>query len=277
MAIGKPGKIDAAGSNQRQQPGASAADRLPLPSLAWQVVVPCCDWGAVAVILRSNLPRLREQAAGAIRVLDVGGWYQPFNLATHVIDLMPYQTRRVHEALDPQDKERFSAATWLIADVCTPPWPFTDGFFDFAVCSNLLEDVRDPLAVCRELNRVARAGYIETPSRLREIFSKERWLRLKLLLGRLPEIGFYHHRWFVEIEQSHLRFSAKTAVLAENHHHYITRGDIGRKLTEVESGIGLFWTGGFTFEEVFIDPRHACRTFRAEAMTRLKHGQPLAR
>lgn len=229
------------------------------------------------MILRSNLPRLRERAAGGARVLDVGGWYQPFNLATHVIDLMPYETRRVHEALDPEDEERFSAATWLVADVCTAPWPFVDGFFDFAVCSNLLEDVRDPLAVCRELNRVARAGYIETPSRLREIFSKERWLRLKLVLGRLPEIGFHHHRWFVEIEQSHLRFSAKTAALAESRRYFITRGDIGRKLTEAESGIGLFWAGGFTFEEVFIDPRRSCRAFRAEAMIQLNRRRPLPR
>jgi hypothetical protein len=42
-----------------------------------------------AMILLSNLPRLRELAGAAGRVLDVGGWYQPFNLATHVVDLMP--------------------------------------------------------------------------------------------------------------------------------------------------------------------------------------------
>ena len=66
------------------------------------------------MILRSNLPRLREKASG--RVLDVGGWYRPFNLATHVLDLLPYATRRVAEPLDPQDSERFSEATWFVGD-----------------------------------------------------------------------------------------------------------------------------------------------------------------
>jgi ubiquinone/menaquinone biosynthesis C-methylase UbiE len=223
-----------------------------------------------AMILRSNLPRLRELTLVAGRVLDVGGWYQPFNLATHVADLMPYATRRTQEALDPEDPERFSAATWLVADVCRTPWPYPDGYFDFAICSHLLEDVRDPLAVCHELNRVARAGYLETPSRLREIFAKQHRWRLRPLGGRRPEIGFYHHRWFVEAEDAHLRFTAKTAALAEDRRHYLTRSDIGRKLSEAESGLGLFWNGGFTCEEVFADPREDYPAFRRTALARLQ-------
>lgn len=221
------------------------------------------------MILRSNLPRLRERAAAVPRILDVGGWYQPFNLATHVIDLLPYATRRAHEALDPEDAERFSADTWVTADVCNPPWPFPDRFFDFAICSHLLEDVRDPLAVCRELNRVAKAGYIETPSRLREIFSKERRSLVRLLRGRQPEIGFYHHRWLVELDGSHLRFTAKTAALAEDRRHYLTRRDIGRKLGEAESAIGLFWEDRFTFAEVFADVRSDYPEFRRKALAML--------
>ena len=221
------------------------------------------------MILRSNLPRLRECALAAARVLDVGGWYQPFNLATHVIDLNPYATRRAHEALDPQDAERFSEATWQVADVCVPPLSYPDKFFDFVVCSHLLEDVRDPLAVCREINRVGRAGYIETPSRVREIFAKGRMAALGLLRGRVPEVGFYHHRWFVEADGDHLRFTAKTAALTEHRRQYLTRRDVGRKLTEPESGLGLFWEGGFTFEEVFADTRADYPAFRRAALARL--------
>jgi hypothetical protein len=221
------------------------------------------------MILRSNLPRLRELAGAAERVLDVGGWYQPFNLATHVIDLSPFETRRQHDPLDPEDTPRFSAATWHAADVCIAPWPYPDKFFDFAVCSHLLEDVRDPIAVCRELNRVARAGYIETPSRLREIFVKARFAALRTLAGRRPEIGMSHHRWFVELEGAHLRFIAKTGALVERRNYYLTRGDIGRKLTEAESGLCLFWEGGFTYEEVFVPSRADYREFRRQALARL--------
>jgi SAM-dependent methyltransferase len=222
------------------------------------------------MILRSNLARLRALAAAAPRVLDVGGWYQPFNLATHVIDVEAYATRRVHEALDPEDPERFSAASWVVADVCAPPWPFPGKFFDFILCSNLLEDVRDPLAVCRELVRVGRAGYIETPSRLREIYAKERPAPFKRLFGEMPEIGFYHHRWFVEGEGSHLRFTAKTNALGESRAHYLTRRDLGRKLSEAESGLGLFWEESFSAEEVFADAREDYRRFRREALAGLR-------
>lgn len=221
------------------------------------------------MILRSNLPRLRALALTAQRVLDVGGWYQPFNLATHVVDICPYETRRVQEALDPEDPEEFSDTTWLVADVCNGNWPFPDQFFDFVVCSHLLEDVRDPIAVCREINRVGRAGYIETPSRIREIFVKDRSPRWNMLRGRAPEVGFYHHRWFVEAEGAHLRFTAKTVALTETSDYYITRDDIGRKLSEAESGLGLFWENGFTFEEVFADPRVDYPEFRRKALAEL--------
>lgn len=222
------------------------------------------------MILRSNLPKLRERAVAAARVLDVGGWYQPFNLATHVIDLCPYETRRAHDALYPEDGERFSAATWVVRDVCNSPWPYPDKSFDFVVCSNLLEDVRDPIAVCRELCRIGKTGYVETPSRIREIFTKERVFWVKSLFRNLPEIGFYHHRWFVEAIGTRLRFTAKTVALSENREYYVTRAELGRKLTEQESALALFWDGEFAFEEVFTDLRSDYLDFRRKAMDLLK-------
>ncbi|HEX3883185.1 MAG TPA: methyltransferase domain-containing protein [Stellaceae bacterium] len=218
------------------------------------------------MILFSNLPTLRDRASRAARVLDIGGWYRPFNLATHVIDVLPYATRQTRESLDPDDPERFSEATWTVADVCSPPWPYPDNFFDFVICSHLLEDVRDPIAVCGELSRVGRSGYIETPSRLREIFVKRRSFSLS---RDMPEIGFYHHRWFVEGDSTHLRFTAKTAALAESRRYYLTRRTIGRKLTEKESGLGVFWDGGITCEEVFADPREDYPAFRRKALATL--------
>src|SRR5882672_6252258 len=123
-------------------------------------------------------------------VLDVGGWGKPFARADWVIDLMPHETRGIYGETPDRDAERFSAATWVERDICDrEPWPFTDRQFEFAICSQTLEDVRDPVWVCSELNRVAKAGYIEVPSRLEE----QSW-------GCAGEfVGWDHHRWLIDV------------------------------------------------------------------------------
>lgn len=224
------------------------------------------------MILRRNLPHVVAHALASESVLDVGGWYLPLNAATHVLDINPYATRG--QPLDAENRERFSAATWIIHDACVAPWPFPDKFFDFSFCSHLLEDVRDPLAVVRELSRVAKRGYVETPSREREIFAKERWAALAARCGRPPEVGFYHHRWFVEADATHLRFLAKTAEVSRDRAYYITRSSLGRKMREEESGIGIFWEGTITAEEIIIidadEARRDLRRFRESVLARLR-------
>jgi hypothetical protein len=201
------------------------------------------------MILYKNLPRIVERALAAEHVLDVGGGSHPLNAATHVLDVTPYEKRGA--PLDPETPPRFSQDTWFVADTCVAPWPFPDGYFDWSFCSHILEDVRDPIALVKELRRVARAGYIETPSRTREIFAKARLATLRRWLGRGAEIGFYHHRWFVELSDDHLIFTAKTAELARDTRYYITRAELGRKLAEEESGLCLWWDGRLSATEFF--------------------------
>jgi hypothetical protein len=108
------------------------------------------------------------------RVLDVGGWACPFLRADWVLDAEPYETRGYYASVGlPASQgwgpERFNKARWIQRDICArEPWPIADKFFDFAICSQTLEDVRYPIFVCSELVRGARAGYIETPSRVAE-------------------------------------------------------------------------------------------------------------
>lgn len=138
-------------------------------------------------------------------VLDVGGWAAPVNRADWVIDLMPYESRGVllPGGFGP-GPERFSAERWIVADVCAhEPWPFADDFFDFAICTFTLEDLRDPLRVCEEMSRVARAGYIEVPSLLDELM----WMNPEASGG--PWLGHQHHRWLCTLEQGELVFLSK--------------------------------------------------------------------
>ncbi len=133
------------------------------------------------------------------RVLDVGGWAAPLPRADVVIDAMPYPTRGLMGRSAPGE-ERFTEADWVVHVLCArEPWPLADDAFDLAVCTWTLEDVRDPVGVCRELSRVARAGYVEVPTVLAE-----------LVYGvQGPWLGHEHHRWLCDREGDGLVFAHK--------------------------------------------------------------------
>jgi hypothetical protein len=68
--------------------------------------------------------------------------------------------------------------------------PFGDKAFDFVYCRHTLEDLYNPFLLCAEMSRVAKAGYIETPSPLAEI--------CRGIDGNSPRWrGYHHHRYLV--------------------------------------------------------------------------------
>src|SRR5512135_3445242 len=78
------------------------------------------------MILNRNLRRVCEHAAGSSRVLAVGVADGILNAATHVID--PGAVRAA-KPFDPQNRPRFSEASWTQMDLCARPWPFPDKHF----------------------------------------------------------------------------------------------------------------------------------------------------
>jgi SAM-dependent methyltransferase len=57
--------------------------------------------------------------------------------------------------------------------------PFRDKSFDYVICSHILEHVEDPAVFLREIGRVGKRGYIETPSEIKEALicrPYHRWL-----------------------------------------------------------------------------------------------------
>ena len=185
--------------------------------------------------------RLSESLPADARVLDVGGGARPFPRADWVIDALPYGQRAGLGRLDAS-QEHFGPDTWVQWDLCArQPWPFDDGYFDYAVCSHLLEDVRDPIWVCSELNRVAKAGYVETPSRILE---QSRGAEHPLYAG------FYHHRWLVEEDKGVLSFRFKPHSLHSLKGAIVAEIGVWRQIAPQYAYLSMEWEGGFEFREV---------------------------
>jgi hypothetical protein len=174
-------------------------------------------------------------------VLDVGGWAVPFPRADWMLDLGGYATRGEWGYEGDHTAERFTADTWVQRDICDrEPWPFEAKQFDFAICSHTLEDVRDPIWVCQELQRVAKAGYIETPSRLEE----------QCYGFQGPWTGWGHHHWIVEATPVGLTFTFKHHIVHAPEYRIEHLHD---SLTEDQKILSFWWEDAFAASERLFD------------------------
>lgn len=211
--------------------------------------------------------KILERVGEADLVLDVGGGAKPFQRADWVIDLMPYAERGRYGPPPDPAAERFSAATWVQRDICDrEDWPFANRQFDFSVCSHTLEDVRDPVWVCRELMRVSRAGYIEVPSRLEE--------QTYGIQG--PWAGWSHHRWLVDIEAEGLTFVFKHHVLHNRASDHFPAG-FTDGLPEGDLVQCLLWQDAFEVRERIFLTAPELDAYLADYVAGHRRGKPARR
>ncbi len=178
------------------------------------------------------------------RILDVGSGHRPHEDSTHLLDLLP-----------EDDSERGKPIKILGRPLVLgniEAIPFQDKTFDYVYACHVLEHTRDPAAACRELMRVGRAGYIETPSPFYEQgYNYPHFDR-----------GWSFHRWFVFVkEDKTLVFEPKTLETIDRfcdcrYSHFIKGlyakvGDLDRihkVLPHDCNNTVLRWTDRFYFE-----------------------------
>jgi hypothetical protein len=234
-------------------------------------------------VLEANREAILARLHDGALVLDVGGGARPFERADWVLDMVPYGDRGLLGVTRAPSGERFDERTWVVRDMCDhEPWPFSDGQLDFALCTHTLEDVRDPIWVCHELNRVARAGYIEVPSRLEE----------QSYGFQGPWVGWSHHRWLVDIAGDEITFVFKHHIIhgrARNHFPVGYRYALSAR----ERVQWLSWEGSFRYREwlptdnteidayladfVRANWRELPASRRGRITRRIRHGQPFRR
>lgn len=174
------------------------------------------------------------------KVLDIGGWAIPFKRANYVVDLMPYETRGIH-GFQGSEKEHFSKDTWFVQDISSKkPLPFKDKEIDFVICSDTLEDIKDPLFVCSEIIRVGKRGYLGFPSRT-----------IETIMGMEGEhfAGYSHHRWLIDIVKNKIIFRFKNHFIHHSWKYHLPKSYL-KKLKPEDHISYLFWENSFEFEEV---------------------------
>ena len=166
------------------------------------------------------------------KVLEIGPGIRPFPRADVYVDLIDIK------GVDP-DK-------LIKVDVANEPLPFADKAFDFVVCRHTLEDLFNPFLLCAEMSRVAKSGYVETPSPLAEL--------TKGVDGGGPEYrGFHHHRYVVWRSEKELAFVAKYPLV-----ELMKMTDDGDRLEKLLRKGPLFWNTYYPWEDRIIVKHHQC-------------------
>jgi methyltransferase family protein len=189
-------------------------------------------------VLAQSVRRLLDTLPDDAVVLDIGAWGRPFRRADWVLDHMPYETRGLY-GFDGDEPERFDVSRWVVRDVCSrEPFPFADKEIDFVICSHTLEDVRDPIWVCQEMVRIAKAGYIEVPSRVEE----------QTYGVQGDWVGWGHHHWLVDISGNNIDFFFKHHIVHGKPHARFPAGYLDGVPAE-DRVQTLWWQDSFTATE----------------------------
>lgn len=211
---------------------------------------------------RTKLQLKIENLPKDAKILDAGGWFKPFDYATHVVDLMPWETRGGKLQLEKLPNEKFTKETWYQINFLQEnlQLPFDDKSFDFSFCSHTLEDLEQPLYLIKELIRVSKAGYIEVPSRLAE-------QTVAIEDGYSSNLGYFHHHYIVDQEDKNtLIFYSKADSVKNNPQSCAIPLSIYRNLTAKNpdlSIVSFFWEDEFSIKfesgKIACDRAKSCR------------------
>ncbi|MDX1279339.1 methyltransferase domain-containing protein [Oceanihabitans sediminis] len=193
-------------------------------------------------------------------VLDVGGGMCPLAKATHVLDLESFDNFLSTEEkfITGTTERRFSIDTWIQMDICSGKWPFPDNYFDFVWCSHTLEDIRDPVHVCKEMSRVGKKGFVICPSIGREIVHDMDYKDDANLYN-----GYRNHRWFVTKEEDKLLFIFKDGYSTV--YKYVNEEYKEKLKNNLNMGvISVFWEDKIEGEELFIQPDNTFKIIKKQ-------------
>lgn len=179
-----------------------------------------------------------------LKFLDVGGASKPWSMATIIMDIIP------------RPKHVPSHVEYIQQDI-HEPWPFKDKEIDEVNCSHTLEDIKDPISVCKEMIRTCKKGRISVPS-----IDTECTKGIDAWPGAEKYTGYYHHRWLCLVEGHKIKFMQKTPITL------LKEWPVNNNYIEQE----MHWEGSFDYEELVLSEWKELLKFLDEYFKKEKSG-----
>jgi hypothetical protein len=186
-------------------------------------------WSAQAPVQAVLSSQIKEILLGGKLIVDVGGGLNPWQHATELVDIR-----------NSSNKE---SRPVRLVDIDSEPLPYGDKQVDFIYSRHTLEDLHNPLLLCREMNRVAKAGYIETPSPVAEFCRG-------VDAGNPPWRGYLHHRYSIWHENGTLYFLPKYPCIEYANAPEAVENQLSEMLNQnpVSWNTYFLWHGSFPFK-----------------------------
>ena len=175
--------------------------------------------------MKLSTPRSKHNLSikSSEHVIEIGCGDHPHKRANIVVDKFPDDN--THRK---GDLKILKHQTFIEAD--GQNLPFKNNEFDYAICTHVLEHVSDPTAFLKEQCRVAKRGYIETPSVTGEFLvpkASHKWLLLdiddKIIMYDKELIGFKSPLDLGDIFLEYLpKFSIGYKILQHSHPQLMT-------------------------------------------------------
>jgi SAM-dependent methyltransferase len=197
------------------------------------------------------------------RVLEIGGGHRPHSRANVVVD--KYIENNFHRS---GDLKVLKDQTFMEAD--GENLPFNENEFDYVICSHVLEHVGNPEKFLAEQFRVAKSGYIETPSLLGEVLyarDSHKWIIQEIndviYLVDKKKINFFYGYNLADLFQNYLpKNSIGFKILEYTYPNMFTnrvewKEDFKYMVNPEDPEILKYFTGGWKKEwsNIFFPPR----------------------
>jgi hypothetical protein len=177
------------------------------------------------------IPEVKEYVRKSIspeekKIVDVGAGYSPLEFSTDIIDYLVY----------PQFKDQKIHKV----DICREEFPFEDKTFDYAYCRHTVEDIFDPEFTLQQIRRIAKRGWVETPSALVEV--------LRGVDGGSPDWrGYHHHRYILWHKDNTYNIIPKYPIIE----HIIFKPEFEKQMIDIANSNLYFWNNYFEWNDSF--------------------------